>query len=120
MNLPAQVASHAVAAALTKSSVTELLNQLPNGTAAAFETVAGVNNAVLDAISAGVKAGSSANFSIVYLISIAFGATKLLASFFITNIDKFITNLVNKTVAGEGMRAEHEHQHFEKRVDEFI
>ncbi|KAF2007662.1 siderophore iron transporter, partial [Amniculicola lignicola CBS 123094] len=116
--LPSHVTAHAVAAGLPESSVSDLLTALPNGTAAAFEAVAGVNSTILAAIGAGMKSGYSASYSTVYLSSLAFGGTALIASFFTSDIDKYLTDFVNKTVAGKEMRTEHEHHEKKPGIDD--
>jgi uncharacterized membrane protein len=93
---------------LPTSSVPTLLGQLSNGTTAAFESVPGVNSAVLAAIGAGTKSAYAASFKTVYLSTLAFGLTALIVSFFTTDIDKFLTSFVNKTVSGKDVHADKE------------
>lgn len=100
VNLPSKVTSAALGAGLPQSSVNGLLVALGNGTTAAYSQVPGVNSAVLASIGQATKSAYSASFSTVYLSSLAFGGVALIASFFTTNIDQYLTGFVNKTVAG--------------------
>ena len=96
--MPAAVEDYALRAGLPQSSVPQLLIQISNGTAAAFAQVPGVNTTILTAIVAGQKHAWSSSLSTVYLSSLAYGGTALILSFLASNVDKYLTNYVNKTV----------------------
>jgi CHASE2 domain-containing sensor protein len=81
-----------------------LLGQLAN-TTSTFEQVPSVNSNIIAAINDGRMSAYAASFSTVYLSSLAFGGTALILSWFVTDINKYLTSFVNKTVAGRSMRA---------------
>ncbi|KIW04210.1 uncharacterized protein PV09_04518 [Verruconis gallopava] len=103
-NLPKKVLEFALNAGLPSSSSTALLNSLANDTTAAFEQVPGMSANILTAIGSGHKSAYAASLSTVYLSSLAFGGSALIASFFVTDINKYFTSHVNKTVAGRSGR----------------
>jgi hypothetical protein len=100
------VTSYALDAGLPQSSVSSLLGQLANGTSAAYAQVPGANSNIIAAIGAGTKSAYAASFSTVYLSSLAFGGVALIASFFVTDIEAYMTSFVNKTVAGKSVHAD--------------
>jgi hypothetical protein len=104
-NLRKKVLEFALNAGLPSSSSAALLGQLAN-TTTTFEQVPGVNSTIVAAISAGEKSAHAASFSTVYLSSLAFGGSAFIVSWFVTDINKFMTSFINKTVAGRSMRAE--------------
>lgn len=104
-NLPKKVLSYALNAGLPDSSTPALLGQLAN-TTTTFEQVPDINSTILAAITAGEKDAYAASLSIVYLSSLAFAGTALIASWFVTDINKYLTSYVNKTVAGRSMQVE--------------
>jgi xanthine/uracil permease len=106
VNLPKKVTSYALNAGLPQSSINSLLVQLANGTSAAYTQVPGTNSDIIAAIGAGTKSAYAASFSTVYLSSLAFGGVALIASFFVTDIEKYMTSFVNKKVDGKSMHAD--------------
>jgi hypothetical protein len=69
-----------------------------NGTAAALETVPGITPTILEALAEAVKHAYSHAFEIVYLSSLAFAGIAIVASLFVVDVDKYMTDFVNKTV----------------------
>lgn len=57
-----------------------------------------MNATILAAVTVARKKAYSSSFAIVYLSSIAFGGLALIAAFFTSNVDSFMTNFVNKRV----------------------
>jgi hypothetical protein len=96
--LPQEIIPAVENAGLPSSSVPDLLTALGNGTTAALQTVPGVNQRVLDALSLANKSAYSRAFKIVYLATLAFTGVGMIAAFFIVDIDDLLTGYVNKTV----------------------
>lgn len=57
-----------------------------------------MNDLVRTALDAGTKHAYARAFKIVYLSSLGFGGLSILAAFFVTDVDKYMTNFVNKRV----------------------
>lgn len=100
VNLPAQVTGPVEAAGLPSSSVTALFAAITNGTRAALESVPGMHADILAVVGRTVKDAYSMSFKTVYLSSLGFGGLAVIASFFATDVDTFLTNFVNKTISG--------------------
>lgn len=84
---------------------------MTNGTSVAFESVPGITPSILAAFGLAVKHAYAHAFRVVYLSSLAFAAIAIVASLLVKDVDKYMTNFVNKTI--------HKPQiHAEKRQDE--
>jgi hypothetical protein len=95
-NIPPAV----IGAGLPPSSVPAVFAAMRNGTAAALQAVPGINAGIIAAYQTARKDSYSQSFQTVYLSAIAFGSIALLASFWIPNVDKLMTNFLNKRVDG--------------------
>lgn len=96
--LPQEVVPAVSSAGLPASSIPDLLTAIANGTAAALEEVPGMTDGVLDALALATKLAYVHAFKIMYLATLAFTGIGLVAAFFITDVDAFLTNYVNKTI----------------------
>ena len=98
--IPQNVPRAVVAAGLPASSVPVLMKALANGTAAAIQAVPGMTPTVLGVFTTAVKDSYSASFRTVYLSSLAFSGIALIAAFFTTDVDAYMTSFLNKRVDG--------------------
>lgn len=96
--LPQEIAPAVEAAGLPASSLPDLFTAIANGTQAALDAVPGVDNGVLDALAVATKHAYAHAFKIVYLATFGFTGIGLVAAFFITDVDAYLTNYVNKTL----------------------
>ena len=96
--LPQEIVPAVEQAGLPASSIPAFFAAMTNGTSAAFETVPGINAKVLAAFADATQDAYAHAFKIVYLSSVAFAAVAIIASLFVTDIDKYMTNFVNKTI----------------------
>lgn len=58
----------------------------------------GINEKILEALGVATKHAHANSFKIVYLATLAFTGIGLIASFWIVDVDAFLTNYVNKTI----------------------
>lgn len=100
VNLPAQVTGPVEAAGLPSSSITALFTAITNGTTAALQSVPGMDADILAVVGRTVKDAYSMSFKTVYLSSLGFGGLAVIASLFATDVDKYLTSFVNKTISG--------------------
>lgn len=96
--LPAEITPAVEAAGLPESSVPALFAAMTNGTAAAFETVPGITPTIMAAFAEATKAAFTHAFKVVYLSSLAFAGIAIVASLFVTDVDKYMTDYVNKVI----------------------
>jgi hypothetical protein len=96
--LPQEIIPAVENAGLPTSSLPALFAAVQNGTTAALEAVSGMNGEVLGALTLATKQAYAHAFKIVYLATLAFTVIGLLASFFITDVNDFLTDYVNKTI----------------------
>lgn len=96
--LPQEIVPAVAGAGLPASSVPELFAAISNGTSAALETVPGMNEMVLEALGLATKHAYTHAFKIVYFATLAFTGIGLVAAFYITDVDDYLTNYVNKTI----------------------
>lgn len=71
-----------------------------NGTSAALKAVPGVTPSVLAALTSAIKASYDSSFKLVYLSSLSFAGFALIAAFFGTDVDQYMTSFLNKRVDG--------------------
>lgn len=109
--LPQEIVPAVEAAGLPASSLPQFFAAMTNGTAAAFETVPGINASILAAFGLATKHAYSHAFKIVYLSSLSFAGIAIVAALFVVDVDKYMTNFVNKTIHTP-------HLHAEKSQDE--
>ena len=96
--LPRDIVPAVESAGLPASSVPALFAAMTNGTTAAFDAVPGINPKILGAFAEATKHAYTHAFKVVYLSSLAFAGIAIVASQFVTDIDKYMTNFVNKTI----------------------
>lgn len=96
--LPQEIVPAVEKAGLAASSIPDLFAAMTNGTTAALEAVPGINSNIIAAYAEAIKDAYTHAFKIVYLSSLAFAGIAIVASLFITDIDKYMTNFVNKTL----------------------
>ncbi|KIW93878.1 uncharacterized protein Z519_05193 [Cladophialophora bantiana CBS 173.52] len=96
--LPQEIVPAVLSAGLPASSIPDLFMAITNGTAAALEEVPRMTDGVLDAVALATKLAYAHAFKIVYLATLAFTGIGLVSAFFITDVDAFLTNYVNKTI----------------------
>jgi Fungal trichothecene efflux pump (TRI12) len=96
--LPQEIVPAVQDAGLPASSIPDLFAAVANGTAAALEMVPGMSNGVLDALVLATKHAQAHAFKVVYLATLAFTGIGLIAAFFITDVNAYLTNYVNKTI----------------------
>jgi hypothetical protein len=96
--IPADVAPAVLGAGLPESSLPAFFVAMANGTATAFDTVPGVTPSVLAALAEGTKSAYTHAFKIVYLSTLAFAGIAIVASLFVKDIDKYLTDYVNKVI----------------------
>jgi hypothetical protein len=98
VDLPAVVVPAVEAAGLPATSVPAFFAAMTNGTAAAFNSVPGISGSIMAAFATAVQDGYSSGFKVVYLSSLAFGGVSIISAFFATDVDKYLTDFVNKSV----------------------
>lgn len=88
---------------------------MAKGTAAAFATVPGFNAHIGAALTLATQTAYRDAFKVVYLTSLAFTGTAIIACFFVTDINQYLTNFVNKTIHAPGKKGL-ESEHIESKV----
>lgn len=96
--LPQDVVPAVQEAGLPSSSITQLLKAISQGNTVAIDKIAGMNDLIRTALDAATKHAYARAFKIVYLSSLGFGGLSIVAAFFVTDVDKYMTNFVNKRV----------------------
>lgn len=96
--IPREVIPAVTTAGLPESSLPALFAATKKATAAALDSVPGMTTAIKVALTAAQKRAYAQSFSIVYLSSLSFGFLALAVAFFATDVDKYMTGFVNKTV----------------------
>ncbi|OQV00212.1 hypothetical protein CLAIMM_05740 [Cladophialophora immunda] len=96
--LPQEIVPAVSSAGLPASSIPDLFTAINNGTAAALEGVPGMTDGILGALALATKVAYAHAFKVVYLATLSFTGIGLVAAFFITDVDAFLTNYVNKTI----------------------
>jgi hypothetical protein len=95
-DLPAAVVPAVEAAGLPATSVPALFAAMTNATA--LNEVPGISTKIIAAMGGAVMDANSSSFRVVYLSSLAFGGIAIISAFFATDLDKYLTNFVNKSV----------------------
>lgn len=96
--LPQEITPAVEAAGLPASSLPDLFAAIANGTQGALLAVPGADSGVLDALALATKHAYAHAMKIVYLTTLAFTGIGLAASFFIKDVNAYLTNYVNKTL----------------------
>ena len=92
--IPSHVSAAALAAGLPITSLPALFKALTTGTAAAFETIPGVNLQIIGAVKAAEVQAYVQSFEYVYYACLAFGCLGFVtALFIIKDVDKEIDGL---------------------------
>lgn len=94
INIPGQVGPAAIAAGLPESSVAAAIAAAQVGTPAAFAKVPGITPKIQAAITLAVRIANAMSFKTMFLVSLAFGVTSVIGSFFIGNLDDHLTDEV--------------------------
>ncbi|PYI08054.1 siderophore iron transporter [Aspergillus sclerotiicarbonarius CBS 121057] len=102
VDVPKDVSAAAVKAGLPSSSMTDLLEAVSAGTAAAYEAVPGMTTTILAAVMDAVKTGYSQSFRTVFLVSVAFGGLSVITSLFSASVDDRFTNDVAAKLSNAG------------------
>jgi uncharacterized membrane protein len=97
-SLPAHVTSAVGTAGLPATSLPALFAAITNGTTAALNSVPGINTTILAALSTATQDANASSYKIVYLSSLGFGGVSIIAAFFATGIDEYLTGFLNKTI----------------------
>jgi hypothetical protein len=97
-SLPAQVTSAVTTAGLPSTSVDALFTAITNGTTAALDSVPGITTNILAAVSTATQDANASSYKIVYLSSLGFGGVSIIVALFATNVDKYLTGFINKTI----------------------
>lgn len=92
INIPGQVGPAAIAAGLPESSVAAAIAAAEAGTPAAFAKVPGMTPAIQAAITLATRVANAMSFRTMFLVSLAFGLTSVIGSFFIGNLDEHLTD----------------------------
>ncbi|KAF9887642.1 hypothetical protein FE257_009735 [Aspergillus nanangensis] len=96
--LPEDVIPAVEKAGLPSSSTTQLLEAVAQGVTSAIDKVPGMTDAIKAALDLATKHAYARAFKIVYLSSLGFAGLAVIAAFFVSDVDKYMTNFVNKTV----------------------
>lgn len=106
--MPQKIIPAVTGAGLPSSSLTALFAAIAKGTTTAIDAVPGMNKAIELVLVAAQKRAYAESLKIVYLSSLSFGGFALITAFFASDVDKFLTGFVNKTVTGQqnGLEAE--------------
>jgi hypothetical protein len=91
-NIPPHVRKAAIAAGFDADSLPKAVAAAEAGTEAAYKAVPGLTPSIEKAIKLAVRAANVKSFRTMFLISLAFGLTAILASWFIGNMDHHLTS----------------------------
>jgi hypothetical protein len=107
-NLPSHIISAVETAGLPATSLPGLFAAITNGTTAALDSVPGINTNILAALNTATQDANASSYKIVYLSALAFGGVSIIAALFATNVDKYLTSFVNKTITSAKAKNEDE------------
>jgi uncharacterized membrane protein len=96
--------------------VPALFAAITNGTTAAFDSVPGISTTILTAMTSAIQDANASSFKVVYLSSLSFGGVSIIAALFATNVDKYLTDFVNKTITPGATK----HEDAEKMELEYV
>lgn len=97
----------ATQAGLPSSEIPTLLSALNSGTQSSIASMPGMTAQLQQAIATAVQDATSSSFRVTYLCSLSFGGVALIAAFFATDVDKYLTGFVNKQLKqGKGKAAD--------------
>jgi hypothetical protein len=100
INIPLFVAPAALNAGLPESSLPAAIAAAEAGTDAAYKKVAGLTPAAEAAIRLAARIANSESFRTMFLVSLAFGFTATFASWFIGNMDQYLTDDIARKLQG--------------------
>lgn len=100
MNIPREVTRAAASAGLNTSSVPAAIAAAELGTPAAYAKVPGITASIQAALMQAVKVANASSFRTMFLVSLAFGLSAAIASFFIGNMDRHLTDEVARKLQG--------------------
>lgn len=104
-NIEHNVVPALIGANLPPSSVEPLLGALGAGDATAAAKVPGATKQILGLAVVSLQAAYSNAFTLVFLVTIAFGACSTIAAFFAPEIEKYYTGDVMRRLHIQGKRA---------------
>ncbi|KIW86576.1 hypothetical protein Z517_01974 [Fonsecaea pedrosoi CBS 271.37] len=96
--IPEYVIPAAQNAGLPASSIPALLTALGAGTAEALQSVKGMNNAILAAVTSATAYAQAAAYAYVYYAALAIGLVAVLAAVFLADMDQYLTGHVSRKV----------------------
>jgi len=96
--LPEYVVPAALEAGLPASSITPLLSALKVGTAAALESVASINTAIIAAVASAAAYAEAAAYAYVYYAALAVSLVAVIAALCLCDMDKYLTGHVSRKV----------------------
>lgn len=99
-SIPSRVRKAALLAGLDADAVPNAIAAAEAGTEAAYEAVPGLTPSIEKAIKLAVQAANVQSFRTMFLVSLAFGLTAILASWFIGNLDGHLTDDVARKLQG--------------------
>lgn len=85
-------------AGLPENSLKSLFAAITKATPGALDSMPGVTVAIKTALATAQKRAYAESLKTVYLSSLAFGGLALVVAFFSSDVDKYLTGFVNKTV----------------------
>lgn len=109
-----------VAAGLSPTSIEELLADLNAGDLTDAATVPGVTTKILGIAGAGIQAAYSNAFTLIFLVTIAFGGVSCIAAFFSPEIEKHYTGSVVRRLHRAGKPTPHAHKKAEVSHNELV
>lgn len=108
-NIPTQVSKAALEAGLDPENVPQAVAAAGAATKAALDKVPGMTPSIKSAIQHGIRVANAQSFRTMFLVSLAFGITAVISAWFVSNMDKFLTDDVARKLQGvKGDRKEHE------------
>lgn len=108
-NIPAQVSKAALGAGLDPENVPKAIAAAESSAVGALDKVPGMTPATKSAIELGVKIANAQSFRTMFLVSLAFGFTAVIASWFIGNMDAHLTDEVARKLQGVSGEKKEEH-----------
>ncbi|KAL4898370.1 siderophore iron transporter [Aspergillus ambiguus] len=96
--LPQDIIPAVEKAGLPSSSISQLMKAVAQGATTAINRIPGMNDAVQAALDEATKHAYAHAFKIVYLSSLGFSGLAIIAALFVTDVDQYMTDFVNKTV----------------------
>lgn len=100
MNIPHEVTLAASSVGLDSTALPAAIAAAELGTPAAYAKVPGITPAIQAALVQAVKVANADSFRTMFLVSLAFGLSAAIASFFVGNMDDHLTDEVARKLQG--------------------